>query len=223
MTTFWDVESRTEVRVPSWVSDLESFRRWSDSDEFPEFGHVSYFDGEVHVDMSKEQLFSHNDVKSEFTAVLRPLVRTGRLGRYWSDGAFVTNTDADVSNAPDGVFVSADGLRTDRVHLVEGRKEGYVELEGTPDMVLEVVSDGSVRKDTVRLRDLYYRAGISEYWLVDARGEKLSFEILRRGPKGYVAVRKRDGWAESAVFGRSFRLTRRDGDDGLPEFSLEVR
>src|SRR5256885_8764701 len=50
-------------------------------------------------------------------------------------------------------------------------EEGYLELEGTPDMVLEVVSESSVQKDTKRLRQLYWQAGIREYWLVDARRE----------------------------------------------------
>ena len=26
------------IRVPEWVVDLESFRRWSDDDDFPERG-----------------------------------------------------------------------------------------------------------------------------------------------------------------------------------------
>ena len=35
-----------------------------------------------------------------------------------------------------------------RVRLVEGVEEGHVAIEGTPDVVLEVVSTRSVRKDT---------------------------------------------------------------------------
>ena len=35
---------------------------------------------------------------------------------------------------------------------------GYLELEGVPDMVLEVVSRSSVRKDTVLMRQAYWRA-----------------------------------------------------------------
>jgi Uma2 family endonuclease len=37
-------------------------------------------------------------------------------------------------------------------------------------MVLEVVSASSVEPDTQTLRELYWAAGIKEYWLVDARG-----------------------------------------------------
>jgi hypothetical protein len=45
------------VQIPDWVEDLESFRRWAHSDEFPETGRICYLDGEVWVDMSKEQFF----------------------------------------------------------------------------------------------------------------------------------------------------------------------
>jgi Uma2 family endonuclease len=109
------------------------------------------------------------------------------------------------------------------VRLVEGEKEGYLELAGTPDMVLEIVSTSSVEKDTETLRMLYWRAGIPEYWIVDARGECLEFDILRLHSDGYAAVRKRGGWLKSRVFGRSFRLTQRVDDEGNPEYSLLVR
>jgi Uma2 family endonuclease len=90
-------------------------------------------------------------------------------------------------------------------------------------MTLEVVSRSSVAKDTDVLRQAYAAAGVREYWLVDARGEAPKFDVLRLGRGGYVAVRKRAGWVRSDVFDRWFRLTRQDGRDGYPEFTLEAR
>jgi Uma2 family endonuclease len=72
-------------------------------------------------------------------------------------------------------------------------------------------------------RILYWRAGIPEYWLVDARGDRLYFEIYRLTPEGYVATRRQSSWARSRVFGKSFRLTRRKDELGNPEFTLSVR
>src|SRR5262245_10107321 len=211
------------IEVPDWVSDLESFRRWSDGDAYPETGQVSFLKGDVWVDMSKEQLFFHNDIKGEFTMVLRGLVKTDRLGRYLTDGAFLSNIDADISNQPDGVFISTSAVQHRQVRVVEGRTRGHVELEGSPDMVLEVVSDSSVEKDTVVLRQAYAEAGIREYWLVDARQEQLRFDILRLTERGYAAGRKRHGWLRSEVFDRWFRLTQQRGDDGFPSFTLEMQ
>jgi Uma2 family endonuclease len=211
------------VRIPDDVKTLEAFRRWAQSEDFPEFGRICYLRGDVWVDMSKEQFFSHNQVKNEYNIKLGSLAKALRVGRYVPDGMLLTNDEADLSAQPDGIFITNRSLRLGRVRLVEGVREGYLELEGSPDMVLEIMSTSSVEKDTLTLRELYWRAGIREYWLVDARGEALEFDILRRTPAGYVPTRKQAGWIKSAVFRRSFKLVRRLDKLGHPDFTLKVR
>ncbi len=211
------------VHVPVWVTDLELFRKWMHSEESPEKTPVFFLAGEVWIDMSKQQIFSHVRLKQRFFQVLGPLAQKGRLGDFLPDGLLLTNEEADLSGNPDGTFVSKESFREARVRLIEGAEDGYVELEGSPDMVLEVVSDSSVEKDTEVLRELYWKAGIREYWLVDARGERLEFQILRHTTRGYTPVRKSAGWLKSAVFCESFRLTRQLDDLGHPDFTLEVR
>ena len=56
----------------------------------------------------------------------------------------MSNVDADLSVKPDGTFVSNAAIEEERVRFVEGMREGVLELEGEPDMVLEVVSQSSV-------------------------------------------------------------------------------
>jgi Uma2 family endonuclease len=211
------------VDIPSGISDLAAFRRWAHSDDFPATGRICFLDGRVWVDMSKEQVFTHNQLKQEFNLVIGGLVKSERLGRFFPDGLLVTNDRAQLACQPDGTFVSRQSLKSGCVRLVEGESGGYLELEGTPDMVLEVVSVSSVVKDTETLLDLYWQAGIPEYWLADARKARLEFDIFRREPDGYAAVRKQAGWIKSRVFGRSFRLSRLIDDAGNPEFSLSTR
>jgi Uma2 family endonuclease len=86
-------------------------------------------------------------------------------------------------------------------------------------MVAEIASDSSVIKD-VDLETKYYTAGISEYWRIDARGEQIKFDILRRGAKGFVSTPRRNGRVRSAVFGRTFELIAKTGPIGIPEFNL---
>src|SRR5205085_5142072 len=126
--------------VPAWVTDLATFRRWVKSGALPENSRVSYLAGEKWVDVSMEQFFSHNQVKQEFSRVLGQMVKDGRLGRYVPDGMLITNLAADLSNEPDGCYVSREHLRAGHVRLASGGKGGPVELVGTPDMVLEVGS-----------------------------------------------------------------------------------
>jgi Uma2 family endonuclease len=91
-------------------------------------------------------------------------------------------------------------------------------------MVLEVVSNSSMRKDTQELVEDYFRAGIQEYWLIDARGETPEFDILRAGPDSYIRTRRQSGgWLKSQVFGRSFRFTQSTDSRGNPRYEVEVR
>lgn len=216
------VDEQTVV-IPSWVGDHESFRRWARSEDFPETGCACYLKEGVWIDLSKEQLFSHNQVKHEFSYTLTGIIRAGQKGRYFPDGVLLSNDDAGLTAQPDGVFVSSEVLRSGRVRLIEGAQDGFVELEGSPDMVLEVVSRSSVEKDTVDLNDQYWQAQIDEYWLVDVRGQRLEFDIYRHAARGYVATRKQNGWIKSQVFDKSFRMTRANDEQDHPVFTLHVK
>jgi Uma2 family endonuclease len=211
------------VSIPTDVVDLESFRRWAVSDEYPERGRFSYLRGQGWVDLTMEQAFTHNRVKTRMATALDTLVAAERLGYFFSDGMRLSNAEADLSTEADAVFASYETVRANRLELVHGFETGYVELLGTPDLVLEVVSARSVEKDTVVLRELYWVAGVPEYWLVDARGATPQFDLLRRGSRSYTATRRQGGWLRSQVFGRSFQLVTQPDPLGHPEYELQVR
>jgi Uma2 family endonuclease len=173
--------------------------------------------------MSKEQIFTHVLLKTEIAYALTGLVKAGKLGMYLVDGALLINEEADFAGKPDGMFIANEAIQTNRIRLVEGLEEGYLEVEGAPEMVLEVISSSSEHKDKVVLRQAYWQAGIREYWLVDARRQPLSFDILRHTSRGYTATRKSQGWVRSAVFGRGFRLLAGTTPQGHPAYTLEIR
>jgi Uma2 family endonuclease len=172
--------------------------------------------------MDMEQAYSHNDVKSEFTMVLRTLSRKRGLGRYFSDGMVLSHLGVGLTTVPDGMFVLQTTFQSNRVQEEAGRHPGVIEFVGTPDMVLEILSDHSQQKDFVELPDLYHRAEIPEFWRVDARTE-LQFEILRWTATGYVSTPLPDGWWHSDLFGCDFQLTQQTDVRGQPEFVLHVR
>jgi Uma2 family endonuclease len=216
---------RLAVKVPTSAMTLEGFRAWARSPGFPEQGRISFLDGEIFIDMSNESPETHVAVKTEATRVLASLTRELGDGKFYGDGVLLSNEKAGLSNNPDGVFFTGKSLQAERVRLVprEGEEGTYRELEGTPDWVMEVVSDSSVEKDTERLRRAYHKAGVPEYWLIDARGEQISFQILYWRKTGYAAAPVRDGWQRSRVFGRAFRLERQRDALGLWEYTLHVQ
>lgn len=62
----------------------------------------------------------------------------------------------------------------------------------TADIVIEVVSASSIRRDYVDKAEDYWAAGVKEYWIVDAvRGQ---LQVHRRGQAGWeTVVVRRDG------------------------------
>jgi Uma2 family endonuclease len=206
---------------------LAEFRAWATSDDFPEEGRIDFISGCIEVDMSPEDLFSHGSLKMEIARVLGDILKATSAGYLFSDSTRVSCPDADVSVEPDIVYVSEDSLETGRVRLVPKatrEPDRFVEMEGPPDLIVEIVSDSSGTKDTQRLPAAYYRAGVPEFWLIDARGEELFFQIHRPGPSAYEsAARDSEGFQHSAAFGAWFRLTRRRNDRGRWTFDLAAK
>ena len=199
------------LRVPGDIFCLDKFRAWMHSREYPEQGRISFVAGEIEVDMSPEELETHNKAKGALFVALSLWIQEQNLGELLADRAFLVNREADLATEPDITFCSWDALRSERVHYgewVEGSQR-LVEVVGSPDLVIEVVSQNSVRKDTVSLRERYWRAGITEYWIVDARGESIDFHLLLRGEHEYEETSAdADGYRTSHVLKRAFLITR---------------
>ena len=211
-----------QVIIPAWVEDLDSFRRWRLSDEAPDGGEIAFLDSYLWVDLTMEEFLTHNQVKAAYDFAIMSIVIAASLGRYVPDRMIFTNAEANLNTEPDGLFFTWETLRSGRLRLVQRESQGVMELEGTADLVLEIVSKTSVRKDTVLLRDLYFKAGIQEYWLVDVRDGAMKFEILQRTPEGYVAATVTDGWIASKVLCKKFQLQKKSDPLGHPQFVLAV-
>jgi Uma2 family endonuclease len=209
-----------QLTFPGCVDDLESFRLWVTSDEFPEKARVSYLDGEFWVDLPMERL-GHNQCKKAITNVLSDLITSAERGLDCPDGMLLSNLDAGLSTQPEFMFIATETLDSGAVTILRG--DDSLEVIGSPDMTLEVISPTSVEKDTVHLRRLYWEAGVKEYWLVDSRENSFSFDILRRGAAKFLATRKQQGWIKSQVFGCEFKLSREATKHGVSKFTLEVR
>jgi Uma2 family endonuclease len=68
-------------------------------------------------------------------------------------------------------------------------------LRGAPELVVEIASPGTRRRDETIKRRLFERAGVSEYWIVDPDVDVV--RVYRREPEG---------------FGRATELSRERGD-----------
>ena len=215
------------IRIPAGVTDLETFRRWARSDEFPERGKITYLAGEVEIDMSPEEGNTHGSPKAAIANAIGLEVDARDLGVIYIDKMRLSNREAGLSAEPDVLVLLWPTIEAGRVRKVakaRGKKDRFVELEGTADIVVECVSDSSVGKDTKRLRELYHLARVREYWLADAREEPVRFALLRWTARRYVETRADAfGFVRSRALDRSVRLVAQPPRAGFVRWHLEVR
>ncbi|MDP9122317.1 MAG: Uma2 family endonuclease [Acidobacteriota bacterium] len=206
------VYGEERLSVPAESGGLAVFRRWAFSSAFPEDGRIDYLAGSVETDLTPEDLQTHGTVKAAIAAELHVLVVGRDLGQVFIDRARVSSKVADLSAEPDVVVVLWESLETRRVRYVPragGEPGRFAEIEGGPDLVVEIVSDSSVAKDTERLPLLYALAGVRELWLVDARGREPELTVHSREDGTYREVPPdAQGWRRSQVLALSCRLVR---------------
>ena len=72
---------------------------------------------------------------------------------------------------PDLLFVSAarEGIITD------------ANIQGAPDLVVEILSPSTESRDRGYKRELYARHGVSEFWLVDPDARSIEVLLLNAG------------------------------------------
>jgi Uma2 family endonuclease len=98
----------------------------------------------------------------------------------------------------DVVFSTFDIVEPDLLYISNERRREILtplHVRGTPELVIEVGSPGTRRRDETIKRRLYERAGVAEYWIVDP-----DLDVVR--------VYRRVG----DVYGRPQELSREAGD-----------
>jgi Uma2 family endonuclease len=97
---------------------------------------------------------------------------------------FVKALGGRMFTAPIDVFMpGADPVQPDIVVLMPDRL-GLVNIrgvDGVPNLLIETLSPSSLNHDRLRKRELYARAGVGEYWLVDPVTQTIEVLVLDGG------------------------------------------
>jgi Uma2 family endonuclease len=112
----------------------------------------------------------HQSVSALLTSRLFQFVTENRLGRVYAAPFDVVLSNTDVVQ-PDLLFVS-----NERADVVTAAN-----VQGAPDLVVEILSPSSVERDRTLKRRLYARHGVSEYWIVDTDARTATVLLLQDG------------------------------------------
>jgi Uma2 family endonuclease len=82
--------------------------------------------------------------------------------------------------APYDVILSDDNIVQPDILFIAGGRVGLVgelNLRGAPDLVIEILSTGSRKKDLETKKKIYARFGIGEFWIVNPDAETIEVQI----------------------------------------------
>ena len=123
-------------------------------------------DGEHFVTPSPNT--AHQTILKRLFVVLNTYTERSRNGEVLF-APFDVKLSASTVLVPDLVYFTAD-----RFSRIVNEKHATA----APDLVVEVLSPGTRRRDLGRKRAVYDREGVQEYWLVDPTAESIT--VLRR-------------------------------------------
>jgi len=89
-----------------------------------------------------------------------------------------------VFDAPTDVQLSEiDIVQPDLLIILASRKSiiSPTKVIGPPDLVIEILSESTGKKDRELKRDLYQKAKVPEYWLVDPKSQQVTMYRLKGG------------------------------------------
>ena len=160
-------------------SNVSTYRLKSkDLERLPEEPLLTYeiIDGELIV--SRQPHLRHGAIIARLSAQFYPAVKA-LGGMVLVEPGIVWGEEAEDNVAPDIAIVLPD-----RLHLATGRS-----LSGTPNLVMEIVSPGSIEVDYVTKRDLYARTGAQEYWIIDWQHTVIEVWTFTESPGRAVAYK----------------------------------
>jgi Uma2 family endonuclease len=112
----------------------------------------------------------HQDWLGDLYTLIRRFVKERQLGRVFV-APFDVVLNAENTVQPDIIFVAAANLS-----IIQRRA-----IFGSPDLLVELISPSSVRRDRYEKRDLYARCGVKEYWIGDPANQALEVFALKNG------------------------------------------
>lgn len=105
--------------------------------------------------MSPSPVTRHQSIVLLLASEISGHVRKKGLGQVFISPCDVVFDNFNVLQ-PDILFISSE-----RLHIITEKN-----IQGAPDLIIEVLSDNSVYRDTIQKKRLYSKFGVKEYWIV---------------------------------------------------------
>lgn len=140
----------------------------------PEGNRYEIIEGELFMTPSPRTI--HQILAGKLFRILSEWTENRNLGRVFIAPYDVVLSKHDIVQ-PDIIFVSKKNA-----HIVT-----ELNIQGTPDLIIEILSPSNSEIDMVLKKKIYAAFGVKEYWIVNPA--RRSVKLFNLGKKGYIEVK----------------------------------
>ena len=132
----------------------------------PDDKRYELIEGELY--MTPSPITNHQRISGRIDFELRKFVLENDCGEVFYAPYDVYFDDENVVQ-PDILFISKD-----RLNII-----GDKNLQGAPDLIIEILSESNAYRDLIQKKKLYSRFGVKEYWIVVPGEKTIDINILK--------------------------------------------
>ena len=132
----------------------------------PDDKRYELIEGELY--MTPSPITNHQRISRKIEFMLEKYVTENDLGEVFYAPYDVYFNDENVVQ-PDILFISKE-----RLDII-----GEKNLQGAPDLVIEILSESNAYRDLIQKKKLYARYGVKEYWIVVPGEKTIDIHILK--------------------------------------------
>ncbi len=114
-----------------------------------------------------------------------------------------------IIHAPCDVYFSRYDVVQPDILFIQSERLGIIKetnIQGPPDLVIEIISPSNPRKDRELKRTLYARYGVREYWVVDPDGKSIDLFTRQEADLRLQHTVVADDWLTSPLL-EGFRFS----------------
>ena len=149
----------------------------------------------------------HGTITSNLIKTIGTYASINKLGICFGDHMDVNFPDGNVFQ-PDFIFISS---ANEKLYF----EKRNLSFHGVPDMVAEIFSKSTMKRDLGIKKDVYERNGVKEYWIIDPWRENIDVYLLRDGK--YELDGHYENWSDDELAERA-ELP----EEERPEVKMEV-
>src|SRR4030067_3847920 len=160
--------------------------------QLPEDKRYEIIDGDLFMVPSPNE--AHQRFLVTLTNIMVNYVRKNKLGSIYCAPFDVLFSEEDIVQ-PDIIFISNKNK-----NIITKNN-----IQGAPDLLIEILSPGTSKRDLGIKKKLYAKSGVREYWIVDPAEETVEVFTLKAG----------------AFWGRSYRVGEAGQKSRLSSFVIQ--